>query len=100
MGYDISLKDDNGKRHELIHTVSWNYNKNFENVTGAVTLRDLLDNKRSGDTVGILETAADKLGLLVDAREGDSDTRRASEIANELASFARRHPNAVWVIYT
>lgn len=107
MGYDLYLEEENNERDEQIltnikhlydfgHSVSWNVNVDFQSVTDNLTLKELLDGKRAGDTIHPLESVASK--LKANNRNDSEQIRKSSRIANELADFAKLHPDAKWDI--
>ena len=91
MGYDVYIveKKPDGSHVELKESsVSWNYNKDFIDVTGK-TIQELLNGKKCSDTTGDLKDIIRKFGI---------SHGNAGDCANKLHGMAICYPQAYWEI--
>lgn len=95
LGENGSLREANTT--EATVNVTWNYNHVYHEFLGD-SLRGLLEGKRAGTTIEILTKGVQLLGTEQDPDYWKATKGNAGHILALLLSWAKIHPEAIWVV--
>ena len=79
-------------------SVTWNYNVHYGKIFDK-SLRELLADRRAGDTIEELQRGVDELGTERSDDYWEATPGNAGYILELFLEWAVQHPDAIWVVH-